>query len=697
MRVSLISTLFAYLVLQAVVAAPPAAAAGNGNGPKVSIDDVTALEGSNGGTTPFKFTVSLSRAVMQINQTITVHWATQDGPSPAATAGSDYTADSGDVSFGLAETSKPVTIQVHRDNVAEANEHFSVVLSHAQGPQGALTISKNTGVGTILNDDGPALNFDPPTVSHLEGNSGTTDFVFTVKLAQSDPNNNIVVDWATADGTATAPDDYAAGSGQLTFQKGTSTLQQSITVKVVGDTINEQDETFTVALTNPQFAQLGANATATGTIQNDDANTALSINDVSVTEGNSGTTPATFTVTSPSSTTVATSVHWATADGTAVAPYDYAPASGDLTFNPGETSKTLTVLVNGDKFHEPNETFFVNLTNPQNVGVTKGQGVGTINDDDSALTGQITTGPGDPGGAQVRPFAADGNPIGCCGIVPPNLTNGGAFVARGELDGSTADGDETVIGAGPGDAPYVFVYRGDGTLLASFLAYDPAFHGGVRVAVGNVDTSSNLNEIITGAGPGGGPHVRVFSSGGTPLGPGFFAYDPAFTGGVFVAAGDVDPAAGDEIVTGAGAGGGPHVRVFSGPGGTPVGNGFFAYDLAFHGGVNVAVGNVDNSGSKEIVTGPGVGGGPDVRVFAATGSEIGKGFFAYDPAFRGGVFVASGNVDGQAGDEIVTGAGPGGGPHVRAFSGANGSPLGNGFYAYDPGFSGGVHVAVGVG
>jgi hypothetical protein len=666
------------------------------SGPSVSINDVSQLEGNGGGNNPFTFTVTLSRPVMNLNQQVTVHWTTVNGPDPAATPNVDYTPSSGDLVFRLADDTKTLSVPVRKDSINEPTEHFSVQITSATGPNGNLIIKKGIGVASILNDDGPTLNFDPPTVAKPEGNSGLTPFTFTVKASAADPNFDVVVDWATADGTATAPKDYQAQSGQLVFPKGTKQLSQDITIQVVGNTVAEPDKTFTVALSNPQFGTLGTNATATGTIQNDDTAVALDISDVTVKEGNSGTTAAQLTVKSPSAATLATSVHWATADGTAVAPYDYVPASGDLTFNPGDTEKTITVQVKGDTLREPDEAFFVNLTDPSNTGVNKGQGVVTIQNDDNNPTGQVTTGPGSPGGPHIRQFGPDGNPIGCCGFFAPNLVSGGAFVARGELDGDTSDGQEIVVGAGQGDAPWVDVFRADGTPVASFLAYDPAFHGGVRVAVGNVEASSSVNEIITGAGPGGGPNVRIFSSGGTPIG-GFMAYDPNFHGGVYVASGNVDNAPGDEIVTGTGPGGGPHVRVFTGLSGTPIGPGFFAYDGAFFGGVTVAVGNVDGSGLSEIITGPGPGGGPHVRVFSgAAGSPMGGGFFAYDSTFHGGVFVGAGNLNGGGADEIVTGAGPGGGPHVRVFQG-DGTSTGPGWFAYDASFTSGVHVAAGVG
>jgi hypothetical protein len=244
------------------------------------------------------------------------------------------------------------------------------------------------------------------------------------------------------------------------------------------------------------------------------------------------------------------------------------------------------------------------------------------------------------------------------------------------------------IGADLGGGPHVRVLEtATGRFVSDFFAYDAAFRGGVRVAMGDVNRDGHP-DIITAAGPGGGPHVKVFDGVTHQMLASFMAYDIQFSGGVTVASGDVDGDGFDDIITGADSGGGPHVRVFSGNGGHSLLN-FFAYDGAFRGGVRVSSGDVNGDGLDDIITGAGAGGASHVRVFSGAGAASLSSFFAYDTAFTGGVFVAAGDADGDGKADIFTGAGVGGGPHAQVFK-ANGTRI-QSFIASLTGFNG-VHI-----
>ena len=163
------------------------------------------------------------------------------------------------------------------------------------------------------------------------------------------------------------------------------------------------------------------------------------------------------------------------------------------------------------------------------------------------------------------------------------------------------------------------------------------------------------------------PEVKVFNYGNEINQElNFYAYGQGFHGGVDVAIGDYRGNKNNEIITAAGNGGGPQVRVFASNGHFL--NQFWAYSETFHGGVNVAAGDLDGDGKVEIITGPMKGGGPHVRVFDKNGNpKYTMGFFAFDEGFRGGVDVAAGDLNGDGRDEVIAAAGPGGSPHVRVF------------------------------
>jgi hypothetical protein len=259
--------------------------------------------------------------------------------------------------------------------------------------------------------------------------------------------------------------------------------------------------------------------------------------------------------------------------------------------------------------------------------------------------------------------AATGEPTGTA--VPFPGFKGAIKVVSGDFD---FDGvAEIIAGAGFGGGPAIAILNSQtGQVMESFFAFDPAFTGGVFVAVQDTNGDGIL-DIIASAGPGGGPEVRIFDGGSLNVLRAFFAYDQSFTGGVSVATIDFNNDGILDLVTGAGPGGAPHVKVFDGATNAIISQ-WYAYATDFTGGVFVAAGDIGNDGNIEVVTGAGQGGAPVVAVWDPFTGALLSQFMAYAEDFTGGARVAinDGNGDGIA--DILTGAGPGGGPHVKAFS-----------------------------
>jgi hypothetical protein len=224
----------------------------------------------------------------------------------------------------------------------------------------------------------PTLSIDDVTVT--EGNAGTVEARFTITLSGSSLLP-VTVNFATADGSATAPDDYLAVSGARTFLVGQTTKRVSVTVS--GDRLDEaNNDTFDVNLSNPTNATL-ADAQGRGRISDDDPLPTVSIGDASVLEGNSGTIGATFTLSLNAPSGRQVTVDYTTADGTAQAPGDYAAIARTTgTFAAGQVLRTVTVQVKGDVFVEPSETLALNLSSPLNATIADSQGLGTILNDD---------------------------------------------------------------------------------------------------------------------------------------------------------------------------------------------------------------------------------------------------------------------------------------------------------------------------
>ena len=246
------------------------------------------------------------------------------------------------------------------------------------------------------------------------------------------------------------------------------------------------------------------------------------------------------------------------------------------------------------------------------------------------------------------------------------------------------------VGSGEGTGGTVKAYRSDtGDLVFAESVYDAAFLGGVHVAAGDV-TGDGFPDLITAPSSGGGPRIQVLEghTGKPIVGPlsSFWAFDSSFRGGVSVAAADMDADGIADVIAAAGPGGGPRVQVFSGATGMTIVD-FFAFDADFRGGVSVAVADVDGDGTVDIIAGAGPGGGPRVRIFSgATGMTIAD-FFAFDADFRGGVTVAAGDLNGDRKAEVAVGVGRGGGPQVKVFNPLTATviagPLGC-YFAFDP-------------
>jgi hypothetical protein len=333
----------------------------------------------NGGTGA-KFTVTLSAAS---DVPISFDYRTLDGTATAAN--SDYVARAlTTLIFAPNETSKEITIGINGDATDELNETFQLQISNAKVVGGAgLTITKAVETATILNDD-RAVTIGNATLT--EGNSGSAAINFTVTLSAAS-THAVTVNYATREATsgtfhATAGSDYTPKTGTITIAAGQTS--GTISIPILGDTTDEEDQTFEVLLTSVTNA-LGTDLFATGTILDDDAAPTVQIAPtVSVTEGNTTDTNATFTVTLSKASEKAVTVNYATAAGTATSGTDFtAVPAGVLTIPAGSLFATFNVAVKGDGLDEPNETFTATLSSATNATLgTQKVSIATIVDND---------------------------------------------------------------------------------------------------------------------------------------------------------------------------------------------------------------------------------------------------------------------------------------------------------------------------
>lgn len=445
------------------LAVPPTAGVSDGQGvatignspfPTLAIADASANEGTGQGGV-LNFTVNTSPA---LDCGFGVGWTTAPG-----TAGSgDYTAASGTLQFAPQQTSASIAINLVGDSLDEADETLLVNL--AAPAWGAL--ADGSAIGTILDDDpAPTIGVDQGGCSVAEGNAGSSSCIFVVRLSAAS-SRVVSFSSATANGTASAGTDYTAhASTARSIAAGQTSL--SIAVPVLGDTLDEDIETFALNLGSIANATPGS-LSATGTITDDDAAPALSIDNggCSVTEGNSGSVNCSFVARLSAISGRNVSFTTATANGTATAGSDYTAHSA-ITRTLAAGNQTLMVLVPvlGDTVDEPNESFALNFTAVTNATPGTLTGTGTIVDDDEPVA---------TGSLRVREAALTvGENSGSVQIVVERVggSSGAASVQYATANGSAIAGLD--YGAASGTLNWAAGDASAKTVMLSIL-FDPA-------------------------------------------------------------------------------------------------------------------------------------------------------------------------------------------------------------------------------
>ena len=279
--------------------------------------------------------------------------------------------------------SKTFTVTANEDTTDEGSESFNATIS---GPVRATIEGSGSVTTAIVDDDNaPSLAISGP--APIE--EGATNASYTVAITGVS-ESTVTANYATANGTATAGQDYDARNGPLSWAPG-DTNSKTIVVPIREDTLDENDETFTVTLSGAVNATI-ATGTATTTITDDDAEVAVgTVSNITVVEGNTGLVDAAITVTLSAASGKTVTVPYATAPASASEGSDYEHKTGNYVFPPGDVSETVVFKVKGDTLFEPDETFSVVLTDPINGAPGPDmRGEITIDDDDSTPTPTLT-------------------------------------------------------------------------------------------------------------------------------------------------------------------------------------------------------------------------------------------------------------------------------------------------------------------
>lgn len=366
---------------------------------------------------------------------ITVDYAASDG---TAIAGADYTAASGTLTFAPLDTSESFTVGITEDTLDELDETVHLALSN---PSTSLGTPAAADLTITDNDEPPVVEFS--TLTYSVNEDGTTALI-TVNLSAAS-GLEVSVDYATADGTATAGQDYTAASGTLTFIPGDIT--ETFSVSITDDTLDENDETVLLSLTGAVNASAGPGATLT-IVDNEGLPTAaFSATSYSVDE-DGGTLNVTVNLSFPSAFEV--TVDYATVAGSA-GTADFTPATGTLTFIPGDTQESFNVTILDDVIDEPDEAFDLHLSNPVNANAGPDAAV-TILDDEAtpAVSFSLTN------------FTADEDDLSA--TITVNLSGESAYtvsVDYNTADGTAAAGEDYTAATGtltfvPGDTSETF-------------------------------------------------------------------------------------------------------------------------------------------------------------------------------------------------------------------------------------------------
>ena len=471
--------------------------------PSVSIAVAPASVTEDGAPT-LVYTVTRS---LNLSSPTTVNITT----SGTATSGSDYGGAAATVTIPANATTATVTIDPAVDAAVEIDE--TVILTVVAGT-GYSVGTPASATGTILNDDLTNLTINDVTLN--EGNSGTTTATFTVTLSAPAGTGGVTFDIGTANGTATGGIDYVTRIlVAQTIPAGSSTY--SFDVLVNGDVLNEANETFFVNVTNVAGATV-VDGQGLGTISNDDVLPSLSTSNISVTEGNSGTTNAVVTVSLNAASGQTVTVNYAAANGSAIAPADYTATSGTLTYLPGETTKTITVPVMGETVPEANENFSVGLFGATNATINVPTSFVTITNDDVP----VTVSPGSlPSGTVAAAYnqtitASGGTTPYSFAVTAGALPAGLTLSVSGVLSGTPTSGGTfnfTVTGTDASGAPGPFsgsqAYTV--TIAAPTLTLSSAtLTGGTR--------GSLYSASITAATGGTAPYAYAVTAGAVPSG-----------------------------------------------------------------------------------------------------------------------------------------------------------------------------------